>query len=79
MILTGKSRRTRRKACLSANLFTKNPTWTDQGMNPGLHCEKPTTNRLSYGTALLYLPHTLDLNSVDEPTGFEVQSDYGLT
>jgi hypothetical protein len=33
----------------SATLSTTNPTWID----PGLHGERPTTNRLSHGTASL--------------------------
>jgi hypothetical protein len=34
----------------SATLSTTNPTW----INPGLHGERPATNRLSHGTALAY-------------------------
>jgi hypothetical protein len=52
MILTGENRRTRRKACPSATLYTKNPTWTDPGANKGLHRERSETNRLSHGTAV---------------------------
>jgi hypothetical protein len=44
--------RTRRKPCPSATLSTTNPTWTDPGMNPGLHGENLVTNHLSHGTAL---------------------------
>jgi hypothetical protein len=54
MILTGKNRRTRRKACPSATLFTTNPTWIDPGANPGLRSERPATNDLSHGTASLH-------------------------
>jgi hypothetical protein len=50
MILTGENRKTRRKTCSSVTLPTTNPTWADLGANQGLHCEKPETNRLSYGT-----------------------------
>jgi hypothetical protein len=25
-------------------------TWTDLGLNLGLHCERPVTNRQSHGT-----------------------------
>jgi hypothetical protein len=32
-------------------LSTKNPTWPDQGLNPGLRGGKPATNRLNYGAA----------------------------
>jgi hypothetical protein len=53
MKLTGENRSTRRKTCPSATLFTKNPTWTDSGSNPGLRGEMPATNRLSHGTATL--------------------------
>jgi hypothetical protein len=35
----------------SATLSTTNPTWIDPGANPGLLGERPTTNRLSHGTA----------------------------
>jgi hypothetical protein len=38
----------------SATLSTTNPTWIDAGSNPGLRGERPATNRLSHGTALLY-------------------------
>jgi hypothetical protein len=37
----------------SATLSTTNPTWIDPGANPGLRGERPGTNRLSHGTALL--------------------------
>jgi hypothetical protein len=52
-MLTGEHRRTRRKTCPSATLSTTNPTWIDQGVNPGLRCERPTTNDLTHGTAYL--------------------------
>jgi hypothetical protein len=51
MILIGKGRITRRKACPSATFSTTNLTWTDLGANPGLHGGRPATNRLSHGTA----------------------------
>jgi hypothetical protein len=35
----------------SATLFTTNPTWPGSGSNPGRRGGKPTSNRLSYGTA----------------------------
>jgi hypothetical protein len=41
------------KTCPSATLSAINPTWTDQGSNPGLRGERPATNRLSHGTAPL--------------------------
>jgi hypothetical protein len=34
-------------------LSTTNPTWPDLGSNRGRRGEKPATNRLSYGTAIL--------------------------
>jgi hypothetical protein len=37
------------KTCPIATLST-NPTWLDQGSNPGRRGGKPETNRLSYGT-----------------------------
>jgi hypothetical protein len=40
------------KTCLSATLPTTNPTWPDPRSKPGRRHGKPTTNRLSYGTAL---------------------------
>jgi hypothetical protein len=52
MKLTGENGRTRTKTCPSATLSTTNPTWTDPESNPGLHGERPATNRLSHGTAL---------------------------
>jgi hypothetical protein len=51
MILTGKDRRTRRKTCPSATLFTTNPTWIYQGMNLRLRGKRLTTNGLSHGKA----------------------------
>jgi hypothetical protein len=30
---------------------SQNPTWPDQGLNPGRRGGKPATNRLSYGAA----------------------------
>jgi hypothetical protein len=44
---------TGRKTCPSVTLFTTNPTWIDPGSNLGLHSERPATNRLSHGTALI--------------------------
>jgi hypothetical protein len=53
MTLTGKNGSTQGETYPSATLSTKNPTWTDPGWNPGLRGERPATNRLSHGTALL--------------------------
>jgi hypothetical protein len=44
-ILTGESRRTRRKTCPSSALSTTNPTWIDTGVNPVLRCERSATNK----------------------------------
>jgi hypothetical protein len=46
----GKTKELGRKTCPSATLSTTNPTWIDPGANPGLHGERPATNRLSHGT-----------------------------
>jgi hypothetical protein len=51
MILTGENLRIRRKTCPSATLSTTNPTWINQGANPGLRGERPATNDLNHGTA----------------------------
>jgi hypothetical protein len=53
MKLTGENRSTREKTCPSATFSISNPTWTDPGSNPGLRGERPATNRLSHGTALM--------------------------
>jgi hypothetical protein len=53
-ILTRKKWRTRRKTCPSATLPTTNPTWIDQGANPGLRGERPATNDLSHDTTLYH-------------------------
>jgi hypothetical protein len=42
------------KICPSATLATTNPTWCDQGANPGLLGEMPATNHLSHGTAFRF-------------------------
>jgi hypothetical protein len=42
------------KTCLSTTLSTTNPTWPDPDSNPGRRGGKPTTNHLSYCTALLF-------------------------
>jgi hypothetical protein len=49
MILTGKNCKTIRKTCPSATLSIIYATWTDTDL-----CgERPATNHLSYGTALI--------------------------
>jgi hypothetical protein len=57
--LTEENRSTQGKTCPSATLSTTNPTWTEPGSNPGLHGERPATNRLSHGTALVCRFHLL--------------------
>ena len=52
MKLAGENRSIRGKTCPTVTLSTTNPTWTDPGSNPGLHGERPASNRLSHGTAL---------------------------
>jgi hypothetical protein len=42
------------KTCPSASWLTTNPTWLDPGSNPGRGGGKLVTNRLNYGTALLW-------------------------
>jgi hypothetical protein len=53
-ILTWENQRTRRKTCPSAILSFTNIIWTDKGANPGLHGERPATNRLGYGMAWVH-------------------------
>jgi hypothetical protein len=51
MILTGEKEELGEKTCPSATLSTTNPTRIDPGANPGLHGDRPATNRLSHATA----------------------------
>jgi hypothetical protein len=53
MKLTGENGSTRGKTYPCATFSTTNPTWTDPGSNPGLRGERPATNRLSHGTAIV--------------------------
>jgi hypothetical protein len=52
MILTGKTKELTEKPYPSATMSTANPTWTDPGVNLGLHDERPATNNLSHGKAI---------------------------
>jgi hypothetical protein len=69
MILTREHQRILRKTCPSVTLSTKNPSWIDPGVNPGLHSERPVTKYLSHGTAHLnvwsgcitFLPPTINI------------------
>jgi hypothetical protein len=54
-ILTGENRRTRRKTCPSATLSATKLTWIDPATNTGLRGERPATNYLSHGTAILHI------------------------
>jgi hypothetical protein len=47
------NRNTRRKPA-RASLYTTNPTWPVLGSNPDRRVGKPTTSRLSYGTAKIH-------------------------
>jgi hypothetical protein len=47
--------RTQIKTCPSATLSTTNSTWIEPGANLGIHGQRPATNRLSHGTALVKL------------------------
>jgi hypothetical protein len=51
VMLGKRNRSTRKGTFLSAVLSTSNPTWPDQGSNPGSRGGKPATNHLNYGTA----------------------------
>jgi hypothetical protein len=56
MKLTREPRKTRGGGggtCHSATLSITKPTSTDQGLNPGLRGDRPATNRLSHGTAVI--------------------------
>jgi hypothetical protein len=53
--LTGENWRSPGNPCFIATFSTINPTWTDSSAYPGLRVERPTTNRLSHGTAVLKL------------------------
>jgi hypothetical protein len=50
---TGENRKTRRKTCPSATLPTANHTRTNLGANPGLHDERPETNRMRHITRVI--------------------------
>jgi hypothetical protein len=50
MILTGEDRR---KTYPSATLVATNPKGNDLGANLGLHGDRPVTNCLRYGTAIV--------------------------
>jgi hypothetical protein len=49
----GKTKELKRKTCLSATLWTTNPTWTPLATYLGLCDEKLATNLLSKGMASL--------------------------
>ena len=51
MILIRENRSPWRKSFRSATLYTKNTTWTDLGLNLGLHSQRLAINCLSHGMA----------------------------
>jgi hypothetical protein len=53
MIFTGKSEELVEKPVPVTLFSTTNHTWNEPGANPGFRGMTPSTNRLSYGTALL--------------------------
>jgi hypothetical protein len=59
MELTGENRSTRGKTCPSTTLSTTNLTWNDPGSNTSLRGDRPATNRLRHGTAMLVAYSTL--------------------
>jgi hypothetical protein len=69
------NRNTRRKTCPSTTLFTINPTWLDPGLNPGLRCGKPATNRLSYGAAIVVAVGTINYRFSGVCMGFTLLWD----
>jgi hypothetical protein len=44
----GKTEELKRQTCPSATMSITNCTWTDLGVNPGLHSERPVTDHLSH-------------------------------
>jgi hypothetical protein len=64
IMLTGGNRITRWKYCLGASLFTRNPTWTNLGANPGfrtaLYCFIPLRSKcfrtLFYTSSVYFIP-----------------------
>jgi hypothetical protein len=64
----------------SVTLSTTNHTWKDPGAIPGLRGERPATNRLSHGTALVFSLSTLNtkLNQLSfDRIGFQYGSVSG--
>jgi hypothetical protein len=47
MILAEENGSTRRNTCHSVTLFIINLTLNDQGLNPGLYCQRPATDCLA--------------------------------
>jgi hypothetical protein len=62
--------------CPSTTLPTTNLKWIDSGANPGLRGERPTTNRLSHGTAQHSVTeiaaHTVSLHGGQKVTTIKV-------
>jgi hypothetical protein len=53
MILIAETEDVEIKSLPSAILSTTNPTWTNPGANPRLHCERPAPNLLTLLSGLL--------------------------
>jgi hypothetical protein len=49
----GKPKNLEKKTCTSATSSTTNLTWIYPGANQGLRGERPATNDMSHGTALI--------------------------
>jgi hypothetical protein len=63
MILTGENRRNGEKTCPAFSLPTKNRTWSDSGVNPGLRDEGQATYPLNSARQWRTLPY----NSISYP------------
>jgi hypothetical protein len=53
MSLTGETQRIRKETCHSTTLSTAHLAWNEPGTKLGFRVERPTTNHLSFGRALL--------------------------
>ena len=55
MVLSGENQNTWRKTCLSATLYTTNPTWIGLGLKLNLCGDRPTTYCLSLCMYKIYI------------------------
>jgi hypothetical protein len=62
------------KTC-PVQLCATNPTWIDPGANPGLRGERPATNRLSRGTALVIFLSYINKSSADKGVEYNQVND----